>query len=153
MTTQEIITRSLAPLVDDLNRADAAWAVFGSAALVLNGVDVAVSDIDIMLTAEGAAQLETLWAAHRIPLDEKSGGLFRSRLSQYRTPGLIVELSGGLELFRADRWQPVLIHEAAITPEGIRHATLPECKRLLQLFGRPKDTARLQLLPQTLNKD
>ncbi len=148
MTSQEIITKSLAPLVYDLNRADSAWAVFGSAALVLNGVDVAVNDIDILLTAEGAAQLETLWAAHRIPLDEKEGGQFRSRLSQYRTPSLIVELSGGLELFRADRWQPVHIRKTAVTPAGIRYATLPQCKRLLQLFGRPKDLARLRLLPQ-----
>ncbi len=149
MTNQEIITKSLAPLVDDLNRADSAWAVFGSAALALNGVDVAVNDIDILLTAEGAAQLETLWAARRIPLDEKGGGPFRSRLSQYRTQGLIVELSGHLEILRHGRWQPVCIREAAVTPEGIRYSTLPECKRLLQLFGRPKDKARLQLLPQT----
>ena len=149
MHKKEIIASSLAPFLADLNAAGGEWAVFGSAALVLNGMDVEAGDIDILLGTREAEILEERWNALRIveqnPMEKKDSP-FRSRLSKFRSPQLTVELSGGLEIRKAGTWQPVTVHEVHTSAQGIRFCTLEECKRLLTLFGRPKDLERLQCI-------
>ena len=110
------------------------WAIFGSAALRLCGLkDIEVRDIDILAPAtEGTEAPET----------PSESGLFRSqRREQLIVQGIEVDISVGLEVRRRGRWRPVVLRETC-TQDGIRHASLSECLRLLRLFDRPKDRLR-----------
>ena len=61
MTEKERIINCMSPLVAALDKADPEWAIFGSAALALCGMDRPVADIDIILSPEGAARMEQEW--------------------------------------------------------------------------------------------
>ena len=150
MTEKERIINCMSPLVAALDKADPEWAIFGSAALALCGMDMPVADIDIILSPEGAARMEQEWlkTGMALPLDQESApeSLFRSHLVRNNSTSIMVELSGGLEIRTEEGWMPVRPREVLTTPTGIRHCSLPECKRLLTLFGRPKDLHRLRLI-------
>ena len=148
MTKKEQIINCMTPLVDALDKADPQWAIFGSAALVLCGMDMPVGDIDIILNRQAAQRLEQEWlkAGVAIPLDKESTteGLFRSHLVRCNASGIMVELSGNLKIYKEDRWQPVRPQKVLTDPNGIRFCSLAECKRLLKFFARPKDLLRLE---------
>lgn len=154
MTAIENILKTLCPLVADLNYADPNWVVYGSAALALNGVELTVNDIDIMLSLRGAMELEQNWQHMRrrdveiIPIKDE---LFRSRLSMYHTPCLDVELSGQLEIRKQESWIEVRPTQILTTPQGIRHCSLPACMQMLVQFGRRKDLDRLQLIHRQMD--
>lgn len=152
MSMQERIIKSIAPLVDDLNHADIHWTIFGSAALLLNGIELNVNDIDILLSREAAELLERKWRNLRATAEKSctptGTGLFRSRLSRYLSAGLPIELSGGLELRKGTAWQPVTATEIYIGEQGIHYCSLADCVRLLHTFDRPKDKERLKLIAQ-----
>lgn len=148
MMSKEQIIASLTPLVPSLTETDPQWAVFGSAALVLCGMETEAADIDIMLTRQSAQQLEEQWAQSGMPLmamhGSSPGSPFRSHLLRLQSSGILVELSGGLEMRQNGRWEPVEALDVQTAPGGIRYCSLSECKRLLQMFGRPKDLLRLR---------
>ena len=150
MTEKERIINCMSPLVAALDKADPEWAIFGSAALALCGMDMPVADIDIILSPEGAARMEQEWlrTGMALPLDQESApqSQFRSHLVRNNSTSIMVELSGGLEIRTEKGWMPVRPREVLTTPTGIRHCSLQECKRLLTLFGRPKDLHRLRLI-------
>ncbi len=150
MTEKERIINCMSPLVAALDKADPGWAIFGSAALALCGMDMPVADIDIILSRQAAQRLEQEWqkAGVAFPMDKESAteSLFRSHLVRYTSSDIIVELSGGLEIRDKEGWMPVQPREVLTTLHGIRHCSLSECKRLLTLFGRPKDLHRLRLI-------
>ena len=91
---------------------------------------------------------EWLRTGMALPLDQESApeSLFRSHLVRNNSTSIMVELSGGLEIRTEKGWMPVRPREVLTTPTGIRHCSLPECTRLLTLFGRPKDLHRLRLI-------
>lgn len=146
--TAACVEASLAPFLADLNQLCPHWAVFGSAALALCGVEgVEVHDVDVLVDTRSAQAFEGLWA-HRLTFaTAEPGPLFSSRLSRYTSPALPLELSGGLHILHQGSWQPVVLapDEIAVTPQGIRHCSLPACRRLLTLFARPRDLAHLAL--------
>lgn len=125
--------RSVAPRLD----ADfPGWAVFGGAALVLNGVEgISTRDIDIIVPAR-----------EDLPLPNETDGRFRSQQRmQMEAGGVEVDVSVGLEVKSRGRWQRVSLQQTE-TDGGIRYASRSECLRLLRLFNRPKDRERLRLL-------
>lgn len=149
MTKKEQIINCMTPLVDALDKADPQWAIFGSAALVLCGMDMPVSDIDIILSRQAAQRLEQEWQKEGVVLPmnkEKSAteSLFRSHLVRCNASGIMVELSGSLEILKEGRWLPVRPQKVITGSNGIRFCSLAECKRLLKLFARPKDLLRLK---------
>lgn len=154
MTEKEHIINCMSPLVPALDKADPGWAIFGSAALVLCGMDMPVGDIDIILSREGAARMEQEWlkTGTTLPPDQENApeSLFRSHLVRNGSTAIMVELSGGLEIRTEKGWMPVRPREVLTTPAGIRHCSLPECRRLLTLFGRPKDLHRLRLIEEII---
>lgn len=123
------------------------WCVIGSAALMIAKAPVDdCPDLDILTTGAGAAALEAAWAASReADYAPKPDSPFRSRFSRYAFESGAVEVMGDL----THKGLPVSVQEIAAAPFGgmkVPIPTLAEQARLLRLFGRPKDRARLKLL-------
>jgi hypothetical protein len=136
---ENTLRRILQGLAPWLHREYPGWAVFGSAALRLNGVnDVDVHDIDIVVpTAD-----ETL--------PDGGEGIFRSqRRERMMVEGVEVDISVGLWVRSRGRWRRVTVDEA-VEADGLRDASMAECGRLLRLFNRPKDRSRLRLLQKRM---
>lgn len=142
----ERVRSLLRPLVADLHACDPHWVVFGSAAIALCGYDVQVHDVDVMMSEAGLEQFRLRYARWCECLDVPSGSLFRSFMSRFNIEGHRLEVCGPLEVCREGTWQSVRVDDVATTPDGIRHCSADECRRLLRLFGRPKDLQRLQLM-------
>ncbi len=130
---KELLTEILTELKPQLDAEYAGWAVFGSAALALNGMeDMAVHDIDIVVPAAKIRRSNGLDESH-----------FRCReRRRFSLRGMEVDISIGLEVRLGNRWMRVVPREICIS-DGIRYATLKECLRLLRLFGRPKDLEKI----------
>ncbi len=74
---------------------------------------------------------------------------FRSRFARFVFPGLAVEIMGGLEVSGGAGWEPVRVGEIiAVDVAGLRVPipAVEEQIRLLERFGRPKDSQRAALL-------
>jgi hypothetical protein len=123
------------------------WCVIGSAALMIAKAPIEdCPDLDILTSEAGAAALESAWAEHReLAHAPSAGSPFRSRFSRYAFPPGAVEVMGAMTHYGA----AVAVQEIAVAPFGglqVPIPTLAEQARLLRLFGRPKDRARLKLL-------
>lgn len=110
------------------------WVIFGSAALLLNGVTgIETDDIDILVPLSNT-QLET---------DKPNEGIFCSQKRvQCDVHGFMVDVSWGLQVWDGLEWHTVKI-EQAIERDGLHYASLSDCMRLMQQFNRPKDLLRL----------
>ena len=126
------------------------WTLIGSAAARLAGAEVAVADLDVLTSVRDAETLIGHWRARRdatyVPRGEER---FRSRFARFRSPGLPVEVMGGLELCSERGWEPVRIGEIVtvnVAGLAIPIPTVAEQIRVLENFGRPKDLQRAALL-------
>jgi hypothetical protein len=126
------------------------WCVIGSAAALLAGADVAVADVDLLVSHADADALMTLWADRREHVYEPAGAeRFRSHFARFRFPGIPVEVMGGLELNQGDGWHPV--KAGRLTLVGLNGLAVPvpsvdDQIRILESFGRDKDRQRATLL-------
>lgn len=122
------------------------WWLIGSAALFLSGVRVTVRDVDVYGPSE---VIEVALIALGVPVSPpRADARFRSSpYFQYRPDdGLEIDFMGGLQVFSAGEWHELRIESDAWI-EGVRVPTLSEQAAILRLFGRPKDRARLALMP------
>lgn len=142
----EAVRSFLRPLVADLNACDPHWVVYGSAAVALCGYGVEVNDVDVMMSTDGLERFRRLYACWCECAEVPAGSLFRSAMSRFLINGFRLEVCGPLEICRNGRWQKVRIGEVTVLSDGLRHCSADECRRLLRLFGRPKDLLRLQLM-------
>ena len=138
-------------LAPDLDGLGEPWVVFGSAALMIRGLEAAaIPDLDILTTEAGAAKLEMFWIGWRMAgYTPNPADPFRSRFSRYCAPEGMVEVMGGLKHRAGDDWTPVTV--AATDLVAFAGGTWPvamaaEQVRILRLFGRPKDLVRAQRL-------
>ena len=126
------------------------WCLIGSAAALLAGANVTVSDVDVLVSREDAERLMTLWAAQREHVYEPVGAeRFRSHFARFRFPGMPVEVMGGLELNQGDGWTPV--KAGRLTLVGLNGLAVPmpsvdDQIRILESFGREKDLLRAKTL-------
>ncbi|MEP7186392.1 MAG: hypothetical protein ABI767_11200 [Rhodanobacter sp.] len=122
------------------------WVLIGSAAARLAGAVVTVADIDVLTCESDAVRLLDRWAARRDHDHEPADGRrFRSLFARFNFVPLPVEIMGGLELSRSERWESVTIEHSMLVDVGgigVRVPSLDEQIRLLESFGRPKDRAR-----------
>jgi hypothetical protein len=151
MSSTTALRDQLARLAGELNlRCADRWVVIGSAAAWLVGADVEVGDIDILTSARDAEVLIAAWAEHRLPIAPSANDdLFRSRYGRFGFEPLRVEIMGDLDVYTNDRWQPVRVRQS--TPIDVDGAIIDvptriEQVRLLRLFGREKDLARIASL-------
>ncbi len=129
-----------------LTGADPSWCVYGSSALVLNGVPgIGAHDVDILMSAGGVRRLMCCLPQVELLTDERAGSRFRSLHARVYIEGVEIDLSGDLQLLQGGEWTPVTIGHVCQW-QDIRFASLPDCLRLLRQFDRPKDLVRLELV-------
>ncbi len=125
--------------------ADAPWWIIGSTALKLSGVEVEPRDVDVF-AASGVIEAVRLklGAAAMAPRPDAQ---FRSMPYFQFQPegGLEIDFMGNLEVFSRGSWTALAI-ESRIIAGNIFIPSLDEQRRILHLFGRPKDLARIELI-------
>ena len=126
------------------------WAVIGSAAAALAGVDVQAADLDLLTSVADAQRLIAWWPSRLDAAYVPTGAdRFRSCFARFHFPGMPLEVMGGLELHDERGWQPVRVQDVVhVNVAGIE-VPIPardEQIRILESFGRPKDLARADLL-------
>ena len=143
----------LAAIRPDIDAVGQPWCVIGSAALMIADAPIDdCPDLDILTTLAGAVGLEAVWAErrqHGYALDPASP--FVARFSRYVFDQGAVEVMGDL----TRKGAPVTVQEIAAAPFGGGRTPIPtlaEQARLLRLFGRPKDRARLALLRNLIHR-
>ena len=149
--TRDDLARLLQRLAPELNALTEPWTVIGSAAIILAGVDWPdCADLDIATTAEGAAWLETAWAAWRATdYAPDAEAPFRSRFSRYDFAPGAVEVMGDLEVRTPAGW--TRLRPGAPTRHRFDGRTWPAPDlagqiAILTMFGRPKDLAKAAVL-------
>lgn len=115
------------------------WTIFGSAALLLNGIEgIETTDVDILIPSQNLSR--------HSEIPQQGSTLFSSEERKiYEIQGISVDVSWGLQVWSGKQWNKVEILEV-VEKDGLRYASLPDCIRLLKLFGRPKDLQRLSFL-------
>ena len=127
------------------------WWVVGSAAAALSGCDAVVpADIDILCSVRDADALRQVWAAHiDASFAPRDDDRFRSRFARFVHLPLPLEVMGGLQVNGAGGWSALFV-QATRTVKLAGHVvpvpTIAEQIRVLQLFGRDKDLARVAQL-------
>lgn len=84
------------------------WALTGSAAHALHGVDVAVRDVDVLTDREGALAIAGVLSSHVVrPVAWRAEARIRSWFGVLAIGGVEVELMGDVELRAGDgSWSP-----------------------------------------------
>lgn len=86
------------------------WAITGSCSLALQGVPVAVHDIDLRATAEDSYRLEAMFQAYRKrPVTFVTGEHVQSHFGALEIDGVQVEIIGDMQHRLADgMWEPIV---------------------------------------------
>jgi len=75
-----------------------AWALVGSAALAVHGLDVAVNDIDVQTDTGDWARVQHAFAAHvTVPVAWSSNATIRSHFGKLSVGGITVEIVGAAQ--------------------------------------------------------
>ena len=156
MCIKEKIIQTLKEASGGLTLLEDDFFIFGSAALILSGIEVgSTKDIDLLTSACSAGVLKRVWGDYRLDIPQKKSGLFRSDRQIYQFHSMQVEVSGDLQILKDGDWVDVRIHDyelVYIDDFAVKVPSLREQKRLLELFGREKDLQRLNLIDRYLNK-
>jgi len=132
------------------------WWLIGSAALHISGVlDIAVHDVDVMVSDADARRLLAHWRESIDPaFRPERPDLFRSHFGRIRGYALPVEVMGNLELFRDGVWQAVCPADRAVVEwQGLSVAVpglAAQCA-ILESFGRAKDIAKADAVRRLLH--
>lgn len=126
------------------------YFIIGTSALVLSGIEVETSDIDILASDRDADYLKDVWKDKLLKnIKTKDNELFQSNFSRYNYELLDIEIMGNLQVRKDDVWSPVVIknyNEVDIEGVKIKIPTINELKRILLLFGREKDISKIKLI-------
>jgi hypothetical protein len=116
---------TLAVLAHRLPVDQVAWAVTGSAGLALQGIDVAVNDLDIQADANDWRRIQAAFSGYvTTPVTWSQADTIRSIYGRLETEGVIVEIVGAPEQLLADgTWTPPadpLRHRLIVDADGIK---------------------------------
>ncbi len=146
------INFGLEKIVEFSKFVDDNFIVIGSSALYLLGIKIKQpADIDIFTGIETVEKFRIFWSKNLVDFQPEKEKLFRSNFAKFKFKGTIIEVMGGLQLKKENCWQNIYIADyqtVEIENTAIKIPTLNEQKRLLNLFGRPKDLELLRLLEQ-----
>lgn len=128
------------------------WCIIGGAALVLWGVPgVSVRDIDVILSTRDAQQI--LGGVTRDTPALHDSGLFRSTYYTQVGSGIEFDFMADFSVNSGGEWVAVAPKPTYRIQFGDYPILLPsreELRRVLKLFGRPKDIERLKLLETSI---
>lgn len=153
MDIREQIITTLLQAEESLMKMHEEWCIIGAAAMILHGMSIgSTSDIDILTTDRGAAELQKSMKVWRenCPVT-KEDNLFRSNFARFKFPLMDMEVMGNLQINKEGRWREVRVtdfEELRIGRMVVKLPTLNELKNILRLFGRDKDLRRLRLLEE-----
>lgn len=125
--------------------------LIGSAALVIQGLEPEkVNDIDLLTSTRDAKRLKEFWNDRIqetfVPAD---GERFRSEFGRFSFEGFDIEVMGNLEVNTLEGWHKLIIEDYSVIDIGhlsLKIPTLREQKRVFNLFGRPKDLHKAQMI-------
>jgi hypothetical protein len=81
------------------------WAVDGSMALALQGVDLEPGDIDILTDREGAYKIQELLTKYAIrPVSYGETNKYRSHFGIFSIDGVKIDVMGDMSTYRNGRW-------------------------------------------------
>ena len=91
-----------------LNNKDIVWALTGSTALIVHGMQLPANDIDIMTNEAGAYKIGELLKEFEImPVSFSSTDKIRSHFGRYNIGGVSVEIMGDVQIKQNDTWSDV----------------------------------------------
>jgi hypothetical protein len=110
MSVPQPLLAVLRLIADQLCGTPITWAITGSCALALQGLPVAVHDIDVRTTAKDAYALEALFHCYqKRPVTFASTGTVQSHFGALEINGVQVEIIGDMQHRLADgTWEPVM---------------------------------------------
>lgn len=129
---------------------DGNYCIYAASALALHGIDVGdTDDIDIITSTENVNRLRILLFDYLYKEPKlKETELFRSEFAQFHLPLMELEVSGNLQVCKEGEWHDVVVYETKpiviYDNMSVNVASLTDIKRILKLFGRPKDLKRLK---------
>jgi hypothetical protein len=129
------------------------WWIIASAAAVLHGADINVSDVDLLVSPrDGEALLARLGpTGGPTPSDRFRSDLF----GRWDDLSLPVDIMAGFHALGSAGWQPIWPTTRVAIPLGDTRLFVPEIPELVahcRLFGRPKDIARAAILQRLGNE-
>jgi hypothetical protein len=135
----------------NLDRTAVNWAVTGSCSLALQGVPVAVHDIDLRTTARDAYRIESIFRAYqKRPVAFTTTERVRSHWGALEVNGIQVEIIGDMQHLLADgTWEPLVdlnSFKVYVEMDGVQLPvmSLPFLYAAYQLLGRADKVALLQ---------
>ena len=142
------VVQTLAMVADALTGVQDPWWLIGGAAVGLQGVQSAVPDVDVVMSARDARQV---LLKLNIPQGQDGGtALFRSEVfGRWAIPPLPVEFMGGFRVRTQEGWRLLepATRKAFLVDGRLLH--VPDRQELIDIcrvFGRPKDIARAEAL-------
>lgn len=150
MMLKEKILSVLGQAYPDLSQLEDNYFLIGASGLKLSGVEIpSTQDIDILTSPKSVDKLRNSWIKRlRINYQPEGTTLFRSNFARFSFDVMDIEAMGGLEIRKYNAWSPVIITDYFVYEENglcIKIPTIEEQKRILILFGRDKDKAKLKL--------
>jgi GrpB-like predicted nucleotidyltransferase (UPF0157 family) len=137
-------------LCDRLTGSDVTWAMTGSVALSLHGLDVTCDDVDVATTADGARAIEAAFADEVLTLVRfQTRGEMRGHLGSLRLDGVVVELLGDVQnTLPGGEWStpPAVEREREWIALGERRCPvlgLASLQRAYELMGRVEKAQRI----------
>lgn len=123
------------------------YFIIGASALILSGIEIDTSDIDILVSDRDAIYLQNKWADKIIKnhIRERSD-LFRSNFARFHFEELDIEIMGDLNVKNNGIWSPLYIQDYFTLNLGsmqIKLPTIEEQVRIFNLFGREKNIEKV----------
>ena len=138
-------------IAEQLRGTSITWAVTGSCSLALQGVPVAVHDIDLRTTAKDAYTLEALFRPYqKRPVSFASTGSVQSHFGALEINGIQVEIIGDMQHRLPDgTWEPIVDMNrfkvwVALEDIELPVMSLPFLYEAYQLLGRTDKVALLK---------
>lgn len=138
-------------IVERLEETPITWAITGSCSLALQGVPIAVHDIDLRTTAEDAYRIEAAFQEYRTrPVVFARTGAVQSHFGALEIDGVQVEIIGDMQHRLADgAWEPIVdmnrFKEWVVVDEmRLPVMSLPFLHEAYRLLGRADKVAVLE---------
>jgi hypothetical protein len=151
MSVPQPLLALLRLIANQLRGTPITWAVTGSCSLALQGVHVAVHDIDLRTTAKDAYALEALFRPYqKRPVSFASTGTVQSHFGAFEINGIQVEIIGDMQHRLPDgTWEPIVDMNrfkvwVIVEEIDLPVMSLPFLYQAYQLLGRADKVALLK---------
>ena len=99
---------ALKTICSHLKYDDFDWAITGSTSLILQGMDIAPNDIDIITNKDGAYKINSLLKAYETsPVSFSDTNKIRSHFGVFEIDGVKVEVMGDIQIKRGTLWKTI----------------------------------------------